>query len=316
MKAAIHRRYGPPEVVEIRDVPKPEPGRGEIRVRVHATTVNRTDCGNRKAHPFFIRPMTGLFRPKHQILGLDFAGTVDATGRNVTRFRIGDRVFGMSPRGGAHAEYLCIGADAEVEILPENIPFHEAVICEGAWYANSTISRTTPGVQILIYGASGAIGTAAVQLAKANDVHVTAGVGTQHIELAGSLGADRVVDYMTEDFTGTGETYDIVFDAVGKTSYFACRKMLKPDGIFCATDLGPWASNILLPLLFAVTFRKPKVTIPTPEDGKAMVKLVAKYLIEGKLRGVFDRSYPLDEIVDAYRYVETEQKTGIVTIMI
>jgi NADPH:quinone reductase-like Zn-dependent oxidoreductase len=315
VKAAVHTQYGPPDVVTIKDVAIPEPGVNEIRIRVRATTVNRTDCGNRLAHPFFIRLVLGIFRPKQQVLGLDFAGTVEATGQSVTRFKAGDDVFGMSPRKyGAHAEYLCVPEDSEVELLSSAIEFDKAVVCEGAWYANSTISKTKPGDSILIYGASGAIGTAAVQLAKAKGVDVTAVVGTRHVGLARSLGADRVVNYETEDFTRTKKTYDLVFDSVGKTSYFKCRKLLKPGGAYCATDFGPWASNVLLPLFFRLTFRKPKVSIPLPGDGKALVKLVATLLADGKLHGVFDRSYSLDDIVDAYRYVETEQKTGIVTV--
>lgn len=314
MKAAISDRYGGPEIVSVRDVPRPEPAPGEVLVRVHASTVSRSDCGMLRAHPFFMRLSSGLFRPKLKILGMDFAGTVENTGAGVTRFRPGDRVFGMSPRRyGAHAEFLCMPEGGEIAPIPGDLPFDQAVVCEGAWYANSTIRKLRPGQSVLIYGASGAIGTAAVQLAKARDVHVTAVVATRHVELARGLGADRVIDFTAEDFTGGPERFDIVLDAVGKESYFRCRKLLKPGGMFASTDLGRGWSNMWLMSWHSLTGRK-RVEIPLPAEGPAFVAEMATLLEEGRFRGVFDRSYPLDAIAEAYRYVETGQKTGIVVL--
>ena len=299
-------------------IPKPEPASGEIRVKVHATTVTRTDCGMRAPHPFFIRPAIGLLRPKLQVLGLDFAGTVDKTGPGVSEFSTGDRVFGLSPDNfGAHAEYLCIPAEGPVASIPADLSFAEAVIGEGAWYAEMYMERFSvkSGDRILVYGASGAIGTAAVQLAKARGAQVTAVVATRHLELAQSLGANAVVDYTAQDFTALDPVFDFVFDAVGKTSYFTCRRLLKRDGMFAATDLGPWGQNIFLSWWSAIR-RNNRVVFPLPKADKKLIETLQSRMQEDALRGVFDRSYRLDAIVDAYRYVESGQKTGIVTIIV
>ncbi|HYO20606.1 MAG TPA: NAD(P)-dependent alcohol dehydrogenase, partial [Dermatophilaceae bacterium] len=205
-----------------------QPGAGDVLVRVHATTVCRTDCGQLRARPFFMRLITGVARPKRTILGMDFAP--------------GDRVFGLTPGGyGGHAEYLCLSQAEAFTLMPEGMDFHEAVVCEGAWYANSNLQTlgVRSGHRILIYGASGAIGTAAVQLATFYGAEVTAVVATRHLDLARSLGADHVVDYTREDFTKIDETFDFVLDAVGKASYFQCRRLLTPQGVFATTDLGP-----------------------------------------------------------------------------
>ena len=186
---------------------------------------------------------------------------------------------------------------------------------EGAWYADSTTRLLSIGMRCLIYGASGAIGTAAVQLAKANGAYVVAVVGTRHVELAKSLGADRVIDYEVEDFSAIGARFDVVFDAVGKTSYFRCRDLLKPSGIFAATDLGPGWSNILLSAWFGLTGSK-RVRIPFPEDAPAFIARLADLMATECFTGVFDRRYRLEEIVDAFKYVETGQKKGIVGVEI
>ena len=244
MRAAVNTRYGPPDVLAIRQVPKPEPEAGEVLIRVHATTVSRTDCGMRRPHPWFVRLVAGLLRPKLTILGMDFAGEVEAVGAGVTMFKPGDRVFGLSPDVyGAHAEFLCLPEKAAIATMPAGAAFGEAVVCEGAWYADTNLQAfgLKAGHSILIYGASGAIGTAAVQLAKSYGAKVTAVVATRHLDLVRSLGADRAIDYTAQDFTQIDETFDFVFDAVGKTTYFRCRQLLKPKGIFAATDLGPWA---------------------------------------------------------------------------
>ena len=232
MRAAVNARYGSPDVLEIRQVPKPDPQAGEVLIRVHATTVSRTDCGMLQPHPFFVRFVAGLLRPKLTILGLDFAGEVEAVGAGATMFKPGDRVFGLSPDVyGAHAEYLCVREKGAMAVMPAGTRFGEAVVCEGAWYADTYLQafRLRPGNNILIHGASGAIGTAAVQLAKFYGAKVTAVVATKHLDLVRTLAADRAVDYTAEDFTRIGETFDCVFDAVGKTTFFRCRRLLKPD---------------------------------------------------------------------------------------
>lgn len=318
MKAAVNTRYGSPDVLEIRQVPKPEPTAGDVLIRVHATTVTRTDCGMLRPHPFFVRFVAGLRRPKLTILGMDFAGEVEAVGAGVTTFKPGARVFGLSPDVyGAHAEYLCVPEQAPIAAMPVGAGFGEAVVCEGAWYADTNLQafRLKPGHSILVYGASGAIGTAAVQLAKSYGAKVTAVVSTPHLDLVRTLGADRAVDYTVEDFTQIGETFDFVFDAVGKTTFFRCRRLLKPEGVFAATDLGPWCQNPLLAIWSLITGRR-RVIFPLPNsrNAKAFVEFLKTRMEAGEFRPVIDREYSLETIADAYRYVETEQKTGIVVI--
>ena len=316
MKAAVNERYGSPDVLDIRELPVPNPQAGEILVKVHATTVGRTDSCALRAHPFFVRPYTGLLRPRRKVLGLDFAGTVEAVGDGVTNFRQGNHVFGLTPGGyGAHAEYVCVPAEGAVSGMPAGKRFHEVVVCEGAWYANTFLKKFNlkPGHKILIYGASGAIGTAAVQLSKFYGAEVTAVVSTRHLDLATRLGADHVVDYTAEDFSKIGQSFDFVLDAVGKTSYFQCRPLLEPNGVFAATDLGRWWQNIYLAIWSSLTGTG-RVVFPTPRDARSLVEFLKVRIDKGEFRGVVDRAYSLRNIADAYRYVETGQKAGVVVI--
>jgi NADPH:quinone reductase-like Zn-dependent oxidoreductase len=316
MKAAVITRYGSPDVVKILDAPKPTPAADEVLVRVHAATVNRTDCGELRAHPFFTRFFYGLRRPRRTIFGLDFAGEVEAVGAGTVSFKQGDRVFGMCPSrsNGAQAEYVSVPERA-VEAMPAGAQFDEAVVCEGAFYANAVLKRIDlkAGQKILIYGATGAIGTAMVQLAKSTGAVVTAVVATRHLALLKSLGADHTIDYTSEDFTRIGETFDFVVDAVGKTSFFQCRKLLKRDGIFAATDVGPWAQNVILAILSSIT-QSNRVVIPVPRRINGFVGFLKSLMEAGQFRAIIDRRYALAAIADAYRYVETGQKVGIVVI--
>jgi NADPH:quinone reductase-like Zn-dependent oxidoreductase len=316
MKAAVNERYGSPDVLTIRDLPRPEPKAGEILVKVHATTVGRTDSCALRAHPFFVRPYTGLLRPKRTVLGLDFAGTVEVVGKGVTKFTPGMRVFGLTPGGyGAHAEYVCLPEDGAVSAMPAGTRFEEVVVCEGAWYADTYLRKFNlkPGDKILIYGASGAIGTSAVQLSKFYGAEVTAVVSTPHLDLARRIGADRVIDYTAEDFTQIGESFDFVLDAVGKTSFFRCRPLLKPEGVFAATDLGPWWQNVILAIWSSLT-GSGRVVFPTPHSSRSFVEFLKARIEAGEFHAVIDRKYLLSDIADAYRYVETEQKAGVVVI--
>jgi NADPH:quinone reductase-like Zn-dependent oxidoreductase len=316
VKAAVITRYGSPDVIKILDAPKPTPAADEVLVRVHAATVTRTDCGELRAHPFFTRFFFGLRRPNRTIFGLDFAGKVEGVGAKTLVFKPGDRVFGMCPskRNGAHAEYVAVPERA-VATMPAGARFDEAVVCEGAFYANAVLKiiGLEPGQKILIYGASGAIGTALVQLAKAAGAIVTAVVATPHLELVKTLGADRTVDYTREDFTHIGERFDFVVDAVGKTSFFRCRRLLKPDGIFAATDLGAYWQNVVL-ALWSLIARRKRVVIVTPGRIEGFVGFLKGRMEAGQFRAVIDRKYPLAAIADAYRYVETGQKVGIVVV--
>ena len=316
MKAAVITRYGSPDVVKVLDAPKPTPAANELLIRVHAATVNRTDCAELRAHPFFMRFFYGLWRPKRIIFGLDFAGQVESVGAETLSFKPGDRVFGMCPSrsNGAQAEYVCVPERA-VAAMPVGVRFDEAVVCEGAFYANAVLRKIDlkRGHNILIYGASGAIGTAMVQLAQSSGAAVTAVVATQHIELVKSLGAHRAVDYISEDFTRIGETFDFVVDAVGKTSFFRCRRLLKSGGVFAATDLGPWGQNLFLAMWSSMT-RSNRVVMPAPRRINGFIDYMKSRMEAGEFRAIIDRKYALEAIADAYRYVETGQKVGIVVI--
>jgi NADPH:quinone reductase-like Zn-dependent oxidoreductase len=318
MKAATIVRYGSPGVIEVRDMPAPLPGPGEVLVRVHAATVNRTDCGE-LLHPTLIRLLTGGGGSRREILGMDFAGTVEATGAAASLFKPGDRVFGMCGfrNNGAQAEYFCMPETGPIACMPSNLRFDQAVVCEGAFYANPIIEHFAlkPGHKILIYGASGAIGTAALQLAKDRGAEVTAVVAGRHIALVRSLGADFAVDYTTDAFDQLGRNFDFVLDAVGKLGIRRWRRWLKPQGVFAATDRGPWSQNLLFILWSKITGNG-RVVIPLAKrgSGQTFVTGLKDKLEAGRFVPVVDRRYPLAAIADAYRYVQTGEKAGVVLI--
>ncbi|HEX2498569.1 MAG: NAD(P)-dependent alcohol dehydrogenase [Actinomycetes bacterium] len=319
MKAAVHTRFGPPDVVQISDVPRPVPADNEVLVRVHASTVNRTDCGFRAGKPWFGRLFYGLVRPRATTLGSEFAGVVESLGRDVTAFQVGDRVFGYNDRTfGGHAEYLATPEDSWIAAVPANLTFEEAApSTEGAHYALGLLraANIQAGHAVLIYGATGAIGSAAVQLAKSLGASVTAVCATAHLELVKGLGADRVVDYTAQDFTRDEQRYDIVFDAVGKSSFGRCKQLMKPRGVFIATDLGPLSQNPFLALITRLG-RGRQVRFPLPRNEPEMVRYLKELIESGQFKPIIDRRYPLDEIVEAYRYVDTGQKLGNVVISV
>jgi NADPH:quinone reductase-like Zn-dependent oxidoreductase len=317
MKAAVHTSYGPPDVVRITEVDKPTPKGNELLVRVYATTVNRTDCGLRAAKPFIARFFTGLVRPRATVLGNEFAGEVVAVGGQVTSFEAGDRVFGyIDDPFGAHAEYLTIPEDGSVATIPANMTYEEAApSTEGSHYALTLIrkAKVRSGQEVLVNGATGAIGSAAVQLVKSLGADVTAVCATEHVALVKGLGADRVIDYTVEDFTRDGQTYDVVLDAVGKSSFRRCRRLLKPGGIYLSSDLGRLAQNPILALVTPL-FGGKKVMFPIPNHDQKMVDYFKGLLESGEFKPIIDRRYPFDRIVEAYRYVETGKKVGNVVI--
>ncbi len=320
MKAAVHTRYGPPDVVRIAEVTVPAVGERDVLVKVHVTTVNRTDCGFRAAHPFFIRVFTGLLKPRRTILGTEFAGTVEAVGGSVTSFAVGDRVFGFHEwRFGAHAEYLSIPEDGPITTMPADLTFEEAAPCtEGAHYALSNIRKAKihGGQAVLVYGATGAIGTAAVQLLKALGAVVTAVCDSPNVELVRSLGADRVIDYTTQDFTADEYRYDLVLDAVGKSSFTRCKRLMKPRGIYISSDLGPLSQNPILGFITPL-FGGKRVMMPIPPRlDQEELRYLKRQLESGAFKAVIDRRYSLEQIVEAYRYVETGQKIGNVLITV
>jgi len=320
MKAIVYTKYGPPEVLQLKEVEKPVPKDNEVLIKVHATTVNRTDTATIRAIPFFARLLTGLFKPKKQIPGTEFAGEIEEIGKNVKSLKVGDKVFGFDDQGsGSHAEYMTMAEDKAMTI-PKNITYEQAAAStEGAHYAYNSIEKIKlrSGQKVLVNGATGSIGSAAVQLLKYFDVKVTAVCNTKNIELVKSLGADRVIDYTKEDFTKDEEKYNFVFDAVGKSSFFKCKPLLQSGGIYIPSDLGYMAQNIFLPLITPII--KPlignkKTVFPIPTDIKGSLLLIKKLIEKGKFKAVIDRKYPLDQIVEAYKYVEKGQKVGNVVI--
>jgi NADPH:quinone reductase-like Zn-dependent oxidoreductase len=319
MRAVVYSRYGPPDVLRLAEVERPVPRDDEVLVRVHATTVTRTDCSFRQPRPFFVRLFSGLRRPRRPILGTELAGEVEEAGASVTRFAPGDRVFGVNAdRFGAHAELVAVRQDGPLATMPAGTTFEEAApVCDGLTIALACLrkARLEARQRILVYGASGSIGTAAVQLAKVMDAHVTAVCDTRNVETVRALGADEVVDYTRQDFTAGGETYDVVFDAVGKISLRRCRRLIRRGGFFVETDLGFLAQNVALVLL--TRWVAPvRVLIPIPKYTQADVLFARELLEAGRYRAVIDRTYPLEQVVEATRYVETQQKTGNIVLTV
>jgi len=322
MKAIVYERYGSPDVLEVKEVEKPAPKDNEVLIKIYATTVNRTDCGFRKPeYPVIIRLINGLFKPKKKILGSELAGEVESIGKDVTLFKKGDKVFGLAAnRFGAHAEYICLPENGSIVTKPDNISYEEAAaVCDGLMLAYNYIGKinSPKGKKILIYGASGSIGSAAVQLAKYFGIEVTAVCNTKNLELVKSLGANKVIDYTKNDFTKDDQIYDVILDAVGKITLYQCRNLLKNGGIFYSTDFGFLAQNLFLTIVTSIFGKTPcgkKVLFPLPKDSKEDVSFFKQLLETGNYKAVIDRTYPLEQIVEAYKYVETEQKTGNVVI--
>jgi NADPH:quinone reductase-like Zn-dependent oxidoreductase len=319
MRAAVRTSYGPPEVVRIAEVAKPAVRDNQVLVKVHATTVNRTDCGFRAGRPFFVRALTGLPRPRVTVLGSEFAGEVEAVGHSVTAFAVGDRVFGFKGLPfGAHADYLVIPEDGFLATMPGRLSFEEAApSTEGSHYALALIrkAKVRGGQDVLVNGATGAIGSAAVQLLKHLGANVTATCGPEHLELVKGLGADRVVDYTAQDFTRDPQRYDVVVDAVGKSSFLRCRRLLKPGGVYLSSEFGPLAQNLVLALV-APLRRGRKVMMNLGRDDPRMAGYFREVLESGAFRPLVDRRYRLEEIVEAYRYVETGRKIGNVVVSV
>jgi NADPH:quinone reductase-like Zn-dependent oxidoreductase len=319
MKAAVFSRYGTPEVIEVREVPKPAPGDKEVLVRIHATTVCTADWRIRKADPFLVRIMMGLRRPTRiNILGMEFAGTVESTGKAVTQFRAGDQVFGGTGfKFGTHAEYTCVPEDGALAIKPVNMTHEEAgAVFFGGVTALYFLRRGNiqAGKRVLIYGASGSVGTFAVQLAKHFGAHVTGVCGTANLDLVKSLGADEVVDYTTEDFSKAGRIYDIVLDTVGKSGFWRSMKSLKRGGFYllvAGSLLPSWLGRVWASITGAGKIVS-GITQGEPGDPAFL-----KGLIEaGELRTVIDKCYPLDRIAEAHRYAEAGHKKGNVVISV
>jgi 2-desacetyl-2-hydroxyethyl bacteriochlorophyllide A dehydrogenase len=324
MKAAVYTRYGPPDVLEIRDVETPVPGDDEVLVRVHATTVCAADWRMRKADPFLIRLMNGLSAPKKiHVLGFEFAGRVESVGRAVTRFRQGDEVFGATGfTFGAHAEYVCVPADGVIEMKPANMTFEEAAaVFFGAVSALYFLRKAgiRAGQKVLVYGASGSVGVFAVQLAKHFGAHVTGVCSTRNVELVRSLGADEVVDYTEEDFSRAGPVYDIVCDTVGKSGFSRSLKSLVRGGAYVLIGYSgqlPSFLGGLVRAMWASITGAAKVIGGVARVAPGDVSFLKGLIEAGTLRTVIDRRYSLDEIVEAHRYAEAGHKKGHVVVLV
>lgn len=317
MRTTFRPGYGPPEMVSIREVPVPTPKPGEVLVRVRTASVNRTDVGNLRGKPFVVRFFAGFPKPRSTATGCDFAGEVVEVGDGVGDFSPGDRVYGLNDTGlGSHAQYLTVSAEKTVLQMPQGISFDEAVGCtEGAFYAVNFLNKVAllGGERVLVIGGTGAIGSAVLQLVAARGIHVDAVCPREHFDLVRSLGAQAVFDSAGQDHLGPAQPYDFVFDAVGKSRFGACRSALTPTGVYISSELGPHGENLYL--VVTTRARKgPRVVFPFPRDPKGSLSIVRDLVIAGSYRAVIDRSFPLDDVQQAFRYVETGQKIGTVVL--
>lgn len=319
MKAAVRARYGSPETLVVTEIMGQKPKKGELLVKVYATTVNRTDCAVLTGRPFVMRFFTGLFRPRLSVPGTDFAGLVEAVGDGVEGFKKGDRVWGFDDNGlASQAQYMTISSQKAVMRIPDGVSYQQAAAsAEAAHYAYNFIKKVAlkPRQKVLLNGATGGIGSALLQLLKYYGVEVTAVCATAHVPMVKSLGADRVIDYMKTDFTQDTVRYDFVFDAVGKSTFFKCKRILQKKGLYLSSELGPYSQNVFLALLAPISGGK-RVKFPIPLDIKASMAFIAKLSEEGKFKPLIDRSYPLDRIAEAYTYVASGQKIGNVILLL
>lgn len=317
MKAAVRRYYSAPKDIKIEAIGKPLPNDNEILIKVHATTVNRTDCANLTAKPFIMRFVLGFFRPRKIILGTDFAGEVVAVGKNVKSHSANDKVFGFTDTGlESQAEYLVLAPKGNLLTIPENIDYKQAAASlEGAHYAYTFIHKVNiqPGKRILINGATGGIGSALIQFVKQFDVHITATCNTKNKSLIQSLGADKIYDYCVEDFTNDNEKYDFIFDAVGKSTFGKCKPLLKNGGVYISSELGPYSQNIFFTVFTSIGGNK-KVMFPIPYSVEQTLPYISHLLKTEKFKPVIDREYALSNISQAYEFVISGEKTGNVII--
>jgi NADPH:quinone reductase-like Zn-dependent oxidoreductase len=317
MRAVVQDRYGPPEVLRIEEVERPVPGDGDVLIRVRASTVSQTDTHISRPSPALWRLFAGWQRPRWRTLGVDLAGVVEAVGPGVTEFAAGDEVFGLVGWFGAHAEYVCLAESAPIAHKPANLSFEEAAaVCDGAMQALATlrVGEVRDGSRIVIYGASGSLGTAAVQIAKHLGAHVTGVTSTKNVDLVRSLGAHDVIDYTRDDLTKRGPIFDVVIDAVGKYAYHWGRRALKPGGIYVETDFGPYKLETLVMAIATRRFGSRTLKFASGRRSKADVQFMKQLVEAGAYRPVIDATYPMERAADAHRHVETWHKKGNVVL--
>lgn len=319
MKAQIYTQYGPPSVIHFAEIAKPSIGKSDILIQVIAATVNRTDSGFRSAEYFVSRFFSGLFRPHQPVLGCEFAGVVSEIGSKVSKFKVGDRVFGFDDEGfGGHAEFKVIHENKGVTLIPEGLDFEiAAALSEGSHYAlgNIRAANVHADHHVLVIGGTGAIGSAAIQLIKGIGAKVTAVCPGDYMNTVRNLGADRVVNFQTEDFTETEERYEFIFDAVGKSRFSICKPLLTKNGVYISTELGPGLENIFLALKHKFTSGK-KLLFPIPSFSQEDINFLKNQYEQGHFKPLIDRVYEFDQIVEAYTYVETGQKIGNVILRV
>lgn len=320
MRSTYRTEYGPPDLLEVRDVPVPEPGTGEVLVRVHAATVSRTDCGVLRGAPYVLRFMVGWPRPRRVATGTDFVGEVVAVGPDQERFQVGDRVMGFNDVGiGSHAEYLILTARDAAALVPAGVDLGVAAASmEGAHYARNFINkvRIAEGDSVLVYGATGAIGSAAVSLLEDTGAVVTAVCQKRHHGAVAALGAEDLLDHTEPGWmSGLGKrSFDLVFDAVGKLTLETFRPILKKTGVYVSSELGPRSQNLFYALA-APVMRGPKVRFPFPTDIQKTLDLICPLLESGRYTPLIDRRYDLDHVKEAFQYVESGQKIGNVLLI-
>ncbi len=317
MKAITRTRYGSAEVLEVKEIPEPLPNDNELLVRVHATTVNRTDCGILTGKPYLIRGVTGLFKPSSLVPGTDFAGEVSAVGEKVSAFKTGDHVWGVFTDGiASQAQYMVVREDGPVAMIPEGIGFAEAAASgEAAHYAVSCIGylKQKSGLDVLVNGGTGGIGSAAIQLMKHYGSRVDAVCAGANFERVKALGADELIDFEKEDFTLRNKKYDFVLDAVGKSNFGKCKKVMKEGAVYMSSELGPGAENLYLPFITKF-FGKYRHVFPVPFNCKRTVNFMTGLLQKGAFKPLIDRYYPMENISEAYRYVASGEKIGNIII--
>jgi len=317
MKSSFRSTYGSPRVLTTKEVEIPEINADEVLIRVMASTVNRTDCAILTGEPFVMRFFTGLFKPKYFATGTDFAGIIENVGNSVVDYKIGDRVFGFHDEGiGSHTEYLSYSTKKPFGLIPENTSFETAAASlEGAHYAINFMNKVQlkKGDHLLIYGASGAIGSALVQLALTKEISISVVTNSETFEYFKSLGLKRVINYQTQDFTKIDDSFDYIFDAVGKSTYFVCRHLLKPKGVYISSELGPWLQNPLLSLLSIFKSGK-KVKFPIPTDIPKSIATIQDLLSKQKFIPLIDRMYRLEYISEAFEYTLRGKKNGNVIL--